>query len=213
LATALRFVYVCTDSKEIAMVVQDLGGQVIMTQSSHRNGTERIAEAAEILHWQGQISDTDFIVDVQGDEPLLDPEHIDEVVAEHERHADWDILVPTQKIYNAETPHVVKVIHDVNHRVMAMSRSVIPMSFRADAGFYLRHLDLISFRYTALRRFSELSPTRLETTEGVELLRALENGIVIGTKILPGQTYSVNVSEDYERAKRDITKDSVRHRY
>jgi 3-deoxy-manno-octulosonate cytidylyltransferase (CMP-KDO synthetase) len=186
---------------------------VIMTSPTHKNGTERVAEAAAILREQGQIGDTDFIVDVQGDEPLLDPAHIDAVVAEHGRHEDWDILVPTQRMDDAETPHIVKVIHDVNYRIMAMSRCPIPLSFRKDPEFHLRHLDSISFRPAALRHFAELAPSRLEAVEGIELMRALENGMVLGTVVLEGENYSVNVSEDYERAQRDILNDDVRCRY
>jgi 3-deoxy-manno-octulosonate cytidylyltransferase (CMP-KDO synthetase) len=87
------------------------------------------------------------------------------------------------------------------------------MSFRVDSACHLRHLDSISFRPAALRRFSKLTPSRLEKVEGIELMRALEHGMVLGTVVLEGDSYSVNVREDYERAQRDILTDPVRRQY
>ena len=91
LAEVLDEVYVCTDSDKIAQAVEQHGGKFIMTSSEHVNGTERIAEAARDMK-------ANYIVDIQGDEPLIDPFHIDTVVREHSKHPDWDILIPSLPI-------------------------------------------------------------------------------------------------------------------
>ena len=206
LAKSLSDVYVCTDSDEIAKAVLDHGGKVIMTSSKHTNGTDRIAEAAQQLQ-------ADYFVDIQGDEPLINPDHIDEVVAEHVLNPEWDILLPSLPISHPESLHVVKVVHDVSMRVMFLSRSVIPQPFRHRPAYYLKHLSIISFLPEALRRFSTLPLGELEVIEGIELLRALEHGMVIGTTLLDGNSFSVDVEEDYARAKIQMLDDEIFKRY
>jgi 3-deoxy-manno-octulosonate cytidylyltransferase (CMP-KDO synthetase) len=206
LAKSLDEVFVCTDSEEIASVVRSHGGKAIMTRPEHTNGTERIAEAAQSL-------EADFFVDVQGDEPLADPKHIDQVVAEHTRRPEWDILLPSMPITHPENPHVVKIVHDCNYRVMFVSRSVIPQPFRSRPSYFLKHLSIISFKPDALQKFSSLAPSPLELSESIELLRALENGMVIGTILLEGDSFSVDVKEDYARAKELMMTDEIRKLY
>lgn len=208
LAKSLSDVYVCTDSEQIAEAVVKHGGKVIMTRSDHLNGTERIAEAANSLD-----TDAEFIVDIQGDEPLINPDHVDAVVREHVQNPSWDILVPSLPITHPESPHIVKIVHDDNRRIVFMSRSVIPQPFRHRPDYYLKHLSIISFRPAALQRFAELSPSSMEITEGVELLRAIERGMVLGTTLLDGNSFSVDVAEDYVNAKIAMSGDRVRKLY
>jgi len=206
MAKSLVDVYVCTDSDEIEQVVLDHGGKIIRTRSDHMNGTERIAEAAKEL-------EADYFVDIQGDEPLILPDHIDAVVEEHIRRPEWDILLPSLPIDHSESLHVVKVVHDLSMRVLFLSRSVIPQPFRHRPDYYLKHLSIISFRPDALQRFASLPPGNLEAIEGVELLRAIENNLVIGTILLNGSSLSVDVEEDYIRVKGLMLKDEIRKRY
>ncbi len=206
LAKLLAEVYVCTDSDEIAKAVLDNGGKVLMTRPDHVNGTERIAEAAQQL-------DADYFVDIQGDEPLINPDHIDAVVEEHVRHPEWEILLPSLPISHPESLHVVKVVHDSSMRVIFLSRSVIPQPFRHRPAYYLKHLSIISFRPAALQRFASLPPGELEIIEGIELLRAIENGLIVGTTLLDGNSFSVDVEEDYVRVKVQMLQDEIRKRY
>ncbi len=206
LAKSLAEVYVCTDSDEIAKAVLDNGGKVLMTRPDHANGTERIAEAAQQL-------DADYFVDIQGDEPLINPDHIDAVVAEHVRHPEWEILLPSLPISHPESLHVVKVVHDSSMRVIFLSRSVIPQPFRHRPAYYLKHLSIISFRPAALQRFASLPLGELEVIEGIELLRAIENGMIVGTTLLDGNSFSVDVEEDYVRVKVQMLQDEIRKRY
>jgi len=206
LAASLDEVYVCTDSDAIAAVVREHGGQAIMTSPRHLNGTERIAEAMQGLA-------ADYVVDIQGDEPLVDPDQIDAVVKEHRKHPDWEILVPTLPISQPETPHIVKIVHDTKMRIVFMSRSVIPNPYRQRPEYYLKHLSIISFTPAALMRFAALPPGMLEMAESVELLRAIENGMTLGTMLLDGNSFSVDVAEDYTRVKTQMAQDPVRKRY
>jgi 3-deoxy-manno-octulosonate cytidylyltransferase (CMP-KDO synthetase) len=206
LAKSLEEVYVCTDAEEIASVVRSHGGKAIITHSEHTNGTERIAEAAKSLK-------ADLFVNVQGDEPLADPEHIDAVVAEHAKRPEWDIIVPSLPISHPENTHIVKIVHDVNYRIICMSRSVIPQPFSHRPSFFLKHLSVISFRPEALQKFASLKPSPLQVCENIELLRALENDIVIGTILLEGDSISVDIREDYARAKILMMTDEIRKLY
>jgi len=206
LAKSLNEIYVCTDSPAIAKVVEEHGGKVLMTGSHHVNGAERIAEAMKGLT-------ADYFIDIQGDEPLIDPEHIDAVAFEHQKHPEWDILVPSLPISQPESPHLVKIVHDVNKRIMFMSRAVIPQAFRHRPPFYLKHLSIVSFTSHALAQFSTLPPAPLETFESIELLRALENGMAIGTMLLNGASFSVDVQDDYARVLVQMAHDSIRKRY
>ena len=206
LAKSLMDVYVCTDSDEISDAVRSHGGKVIMTGESHQNGTERIAEAAQGL-------DADIFVDIQGDEPLVNPDHIDAVIAEHARHSEWDILVPSLPITHPENQHIVKIVHDKNLRIVFMSRSVIPNPFRFRPSFFLKHLSVISFKPEALKKFSLLKPGNLEMAESIELLRAIENDMTVGTILLEGDSFSIDIKEDYTRAKELMKTDTIRNLY
>ena len=110
-------------------------------------------------------------------------------------------------------PHVVKIVHDCNYRVMFVSRSVIPQPFRSRPSYFLKHLSIISFKPDALQKFSSLAPSPLELSESIELLRALENGMVIGTILLEGDSFSVDVKEYYARAKELMMTDEIRKLY
>ena len=206
LAESLDEVYVCTDSEKIAEVVKKHGGKHIMTRVDCRNGTERIAEAAENLK-------ADFFVDIQGDEPLIDPSHINDVVAEHKNHPEWDIILPALPIDKPETQHICKVIHDVNFRILYLSRAVIPQPFKHRPDYYLKHLSIISFKPDALRHYSTLQPSNLELAESIELLRAIENGMTVGTIHLTGDSFSVDIKQDFDKAIEHMAVDEIRKKY
>ena len=206
LAKSLDEVYVCTDSEKIANEVKKYGGKYIMTRMDHHNGTERIAEAAENLK-------ADLFIDIQGDEPLLNPGHVDSVVAEHQKHPEWDIILPSLPIDKPETQHICKVIHDVNFRILYLSRAVIPQPFKQRTEYYLKHLSIISFKSEALRHYSTLQPSNLELAESIELLRAIENGMTVGTIHLSGDSFSVDIKEDFDKAVAHMAVDEIRKKY
>jgi len=202
LSKQLDEVYVCTDSKLIADSVEKHGGAVIYTSPSHINGTERIAEAASSLTG-------DLFVDVQGDEPLIDPSHIDAVVNYHKKNLQFEIILPTIPLLDFNNPHIVKVVKGMNSQVVYLSRALVPFN----SNEYLKHLSIISFTPEGLWKFATLPASHNEIIERVELLRAIDYGMTIGTFNLTGDCFSVDVWEDYTRAKIAMSTDQIKLKY
>lgn len=212
MASSLDKVYVCTDSQLIAQTVLDNGGEVIMTSDQHINGTTRIAEA--MRKFEAEYTLYNLCVDIQGDEPLTNPEHIDQVVAAHVANPQWHIVLPTLELpaHRAYNSNIVKVVKSHTNKVLYLSRSNVPCQFRGQVPIQ-KHLSIISFTPGALIKYSECEPSPLEKTEGVELLRALENDLTIGTLELDGDTFSVDTSEDYAAVIHRVRNDPLTARY
>lgn len=192
---------ICTDSKKIIQTAKKYKSKAIMTSPYHKNGTERIAEA-----YLKEKNKYDLIVDIQGDEPLISPYHIDEVIKFHIKNFDADIVLPTLKINFPDNPNLIKVVTNKKNDVMYLSRNKIPFEAKNKA-FFLKHLSIISFKPSALLKFAKSNQTSLEKIEDIELLRALEIGLKIKTVKLKGDSFSVDVKEDYKRAKDRMNKD------
>jgi 3-deoxy-manno-octulosonate cytidylyltransferase (CMP-KDO synthetase) len=203
-------VLVATDDPRIAAAVRGFGGEVVMTSPSHATGTDRIAEAL------GGI-DAEIVVNVQGDEPLLDPSGIDEVASallSDPELAMSTLAVPLVDPDEMLSPAVVKVVVDATGDALYFSRSPIPYvrleggnGTRAAAeacrrGLVRRHVGLYGYRRHALLALSSLPPAPLEEAEGLEQLRALHHGIrikVVDSLSLVGP--SVDTQEDWERVR------------
>ena len=196
LSRKLHDVIVCCDDQKIFKVVKNYGGKAILTSKRHLNGTERIAEAYKILKKR-----YDLIIDIQGDEPLINPFQIDQVIKFHIKNSKADIILPSLKIKSTNNENIVKVIKDKKKNVLYLSRSTIPYGFRKKNLYTQKHLSIISFKPNALFQFAKSKPTKLEKIEGIELLRALEIGLKIKSPELDGDSFSIDVKEDYLRAK------------
>lgn len=203
LATGVDRVVVCTDSPEILMVCEKFGVDVCMTKSTHRNGTERIAEAADVMGLQ----DDDIIIDVQGDEAFVLPEYIQEV-ADFTRNTDYECVVPHQMIDEYGNLNRVKMVSH-GDRVIYFSRSDIPCYFGDIRQPMKKHLSIIGFRLSGLKKFVASEPTPLENIERVELMRLIELGVAIGTFRQDGVSLSVDTQEDYTLACRMMERDKV----
>lgn len=189
-------VYVCTDSVEIADVIRRHDGKVVMTSSNHMNGTTRIAEAKSSLpHY-------DFYIDVQGDEPFINPEHISAVIGCYES-SEADIILPLLP-FTESSPSNVKVVKDLCGRVLYMSRAEIPFQYGAKSLFN-KHLSIIGFNPDALDSYANFPASPLELIEGIELLRALEHGMHIQTIELSGDSFSIDTAQDYNRAQKRVS--------
>jgi 3-deoxy-manno-octulosonate cytidylyltransferase (CMP-KDO synthetase) len=203
LSKILDRVVVCTDSYKICGLCIEHEIEVVLTKSIHTNGTERIAEAASILNLDRDA----IIVDIQGDEPLLKPYMIENVVNYFINNKDFDIVVPFIEIFEKESHSRVKLVTSGNN-VIYMSRRNLPYPFLKNS-VYKKHLSIIAFRMDALLKFASSKPTPLEEIEGIELLRALEIGLKVGTFEEYGETLSVDTQEDYERVQRLMTRDEI----
>lgn len=202
LSKLLDDVVICCDDQKILNIAKKYKAKAIMTSSNHKNGTERICEGYQKLN-----IDCDFILDIQGDEPLISPLHIDEVIRFHHKNDDCDIILPTLKIKSLTNQNIIKVITNLKNEVIYLSRAQLPFEFKAKNSFLKKHLSIISFKPDSLKKFSLNKKTPLEKIEDIELLRALELGMKIKTINLKGDSFSVDVMQDYLRAKKQILKD------
>ena len=198
-ARRLDAVVVATDDVRIFDAVKGFGGSAVMTGSDHLSGTDRVAEAAAGY-------DAAIIVNIQGDEPLLDPAMIDECVGAVTSTPDVELSTAMKRIDEAafEDPGVVKVVCDTRGRALYFSRSLIPYPrSRTDEFAVFEHIGLYAYTRDCLMKLSRLMPTPLEKIEGLEQLRALENGIpiqVVETRCT-GPLVSVDTEEDLERVR------------
>ena len=193
---------ICCDDKKILKIATKYNAKAILTSKKHKNGTERIYEGYCKIKKK-----YDFIVDIQGDEPLLDPKHIDKVIEFHKKNRSTGIILPSLKKNNINSKNIVKVVATDDGSVLYLSRSSAPFYFRKKEKTLLKHLSIISFKPEALKKFFFSKQTKLEKIEGVELLRALELGIQIKTLILKGDSFSVDIKQDYKKAKNFMKRD------
>lgn len=194
--------YICCDDMKIFKTVKKYKAKAIMTSKHHKNGTERINEAYKKLNVR-----YDLVVDIQGDEPLISPFHIDQVVQYHTKNIQSDIVLPNLKIKVKNNTNIVKVVKDIKNNVLYLSRGNIPFEFKNRVDWFNKHLSIVSLKPEALEKFSLSKKTPLEKAEDIELLRALEIGLKIKTLSLRGDSFSVDVPEDFEKASEVMTKD------
>ncbi|MWV55154.1 3-deoxy-manno-octulosonate cytidylyltransferase [Chlorobium phaeovibrioides] len=197
LAKYLDRVLICTDSEKILQASIKYGIEACVTSSDCKNGTERIIHAKRLM----QIPDNDIIIDIQGDEPLVSPDTIDDVVNTSTNVlGEFDIVLPHQLDALENKKNVVKVVSSGN-RVIYLTRSDAPYPFVEDR-LLKKHLSVIGFTGASLEKFACIEQGELEKTEGVELLRALEGGMSIFTFPQQVHSFSVDIQEDFERAER-----------
>jgi 3-deoxy-manno-octulosonate cytidylyltransferase (CMP-KDO synthetase) len=204
LARGINEVIVATDDPRIADAVAAFGGVVRMTRASHRTGTDRIAEVAQGLS-------CDIVVNPQGDEPLLDPRMIEDVVrplVDDPAVSMTTLRRPITDPAEYVNPHVVKVAVDGSGDALYFSRAPIPAAGAPGAGSGLppcqAHVGLYAFRRDFLLRFAALPQTPLERIESLEQLRALEHGYRIRTVATDYATVGVDTPEDLERAREHL---------
>jgi 3-deoxy-manno-octulosonate cytidylyltransferase (CMP-KDO synthetase) len=199
-ASSVARVIVATDDLRIARRVAEFGGHVRLTRPTHLSGTDRIAEVAETL-------DCDIIVNVQGDEPLIDPRSIDQAVAP----LIADPALPMTTLYRRITqsaelddPNVVKVVLDRAGFALYFSRAPIPHMCNPRGGWppLYRHIGLYAYRRSTLLVLANLEPTPLERAESLEQLRALEHGIRIKAVETAYDSISVDTPGDLEEVRR-----------
>jgi 3-deoxy-manno-octulosonate cytidylyltransferase (CMP-KDO synthetase) len=198
----LEEVIVATDDERIKKTVEDFGGRALMTGSHHTCGTERLAEAAEIL----RLAEDDIVVNIQADQPLLAPPVIEELVRPLLLKADLPmatVAVPIQNEEEIADPNRVKVVLNREGQALYFSRSPIPFHrVPGPSPTYLRHIGLYAYRRGFLDLFVRLSPGELEQAEKLEQLRALEHGYPIAVSITKYDCPEVDTPEDLERIQR-----------
>ncbi|HET8890035.1 MAG TPA: 3-deoxy-manno-octulosonate cytidylyltransferase [Candidatus Angelobacter sp.] len=192
----LRDVIIATDSEEVLQVAQLHGWKAQMTSDRHRSGTDRVYEVAQRIA-------ADVYVNIQGDEPLARPEHLDALL---QPMHDPKVMVSTIKTpcppQDIDNPNAVKVVTDLNGRALYFSRSTIPFDRDRTGGVgYFKHLGFYAYRRAALDRFCNLPESKLEAAERLEQLRFLDNGIDIYVAETPFNTVGVDTEEDLRRVE------------
>ena len=203
-ATFVDEVFVATDDERIESAVKRFHGKVIMTQSSHQSGTDRIAEVARNLT-------SDILINVQGDEPFISPKLIDQVASSliNDRQVKLSTAaIAFKKIEDFWSPNMVKVICDQERNAIYFSRTTLPfidpkkVTLKDLERLGIRkHIGIYGYRRELLLQFSEWKPTPLEIEERLEQLRVLEHGVKIRVVETQHETYAIDTPQDLDKLK------------
>lgn len=214
LETNIDSIIVATDDERIYNTVVAFGGRAIITDKSHESGTDRLAEVAEKM----QFSEDDIVVNLQGDEPLINPEYITTVVEQLKTY-DWadisTLMCPIDTARDLFNPNMVKVVAASDSSALYFSRAPIPWqrgkfddvdnlaSMNIEKDSYFRHIGLYAYRVTTLKLLSNSAMSTLESIEALEQLRALQIGRKISVaKVIDASPHGVDTLDDYERIKK-----------
>lgn len=205
-------VYVASCDQEIINYIESIGGKAIMTSDKHARATERTAEA--LINIEALLLDKkfDIIVMIQGDEPLVDPEMINEIIKPLLKGDKMvsNLMVALTKVDEINNPNNVKVVMDLNGNALYMSREAIPSveKYQGQIDYY-RQLGLIAFTRDALLKFISLKSTPLEIIESVDMNRFLEHGIPIHMEETKYEVDAVDTPEDLIRVEEKMKKDKL----
>lgn len=203
----LDAVVVATDDVRIADEVMGFGGRYVMTDPNHRSGTDRCCEALDILGNQ-----YDAVVNIQGDEPFVDPRQID-LLVDLISQEDVQLASLARRMDDEEelfSPNTVKVVMDKEGRAMYFSRSPIPFMRNVDKeqwlelGDFYQHVGIYAYKADALRNIAAMQPTALELSESLEQLRWLENGMEIRMAVTDSVNVSIDTPADLAKAEQLI---------
>jgi len=193
-------VLVATEDQRIMNAVKAFGGEAVLTRSDHPSGTDRLAEACRILG----LAAEDIVVNIQGDEPLVEPAMIQRLVQALKDFPDCPVATlafPTEDEKEYLNPNVVKVVVGETGKALYFSRAPIPC--HRDAGStpvsFLKHLGFYAYRHAFLQTFTTLPPGKLEQMEKLEQLRVIEQGYAIQVALSPKDTVGVDTPEDLQQ--------------
>lgn len=195
--SCLDEIYVATDDQRIVDRVIAFDGNVLLTSPSHPSGTDRCGEASIKLH----LDDNDIIVNIQGDEPFIQKEQIDALVALFDQ-PDVEIATlvkPFDNPLDAQNPNKVKVVFSNQHKALYFSRSPIPYPRDSEEITYYKHLGIYAYRYQTLKKLITLPISSLEKVEKLEQLRWLENNFSIFVAITDHESIAIDTPEDMHK--------------
>ncbi|GAQ94303.1 3-deoxy-manno-octulosonate cytidylyltransferase [Thermodesulfovibrio aggregans] len=207
-------VFIATDDERVFQCVNNFGGKALMTSKNHPSGTDRIAEAVDILIKYGyNLKNDSIVINLQGDEPLIKPQMIDQLVSLMKDNIDSNQFIGTlvKKIDNESeftNPNIVKVVFDSNKYALYFSRCPIPfdrekyLKGSSTNHFMYKHIGIYGYTVETLKKFVSLPQSRLEKIEALEQLRALENGIKIKIAITEYDSFGIDTPEDLEVAEK-----------
>ena len=208
LSKKLKEVFICCDSKEVYNIANKFGANVIITSKKHKCGSDRISEAFKKVK-----GNYDQIINIQGDEPLIDPKNIDKVINFHRKNLEYDIVLPNLITKFTKDPHVVRLIFNKKKEVIYITRSEAPNQFIKKTGKIFKHLSIVSFKPSALKKYSSSKQSGLELIEDIELLRAIDIGLKIKTFSSKGNSFSIDIPKNLISARKIIQKDKYYKKY
>lgn len=196
-------IIVATDDERIFNAVKKFGGEVEMTSTDHKCGSDRIREVVE------RHPEISFIVNLQGDEPLIEPSSIDDVARNVQEDDKADISTLIRELHSEEeinNPNLVKCVVDNTGFALYFSRSKIPFERNTHEGAFYGHLGIYGYKRDALLKMTSLKQTPLEKTESLEQLRALENGMKIKTSVVNFIPVGIDTKDDLEKFREIVSK-------
>lgn len=199
-------VVVATDDMRIYEEVLKFGGEAVMTREDHPNGTSRIAEVCD--HIEGY----DVIINIQGDEPLIEKEMINSLINAFKEEPVFvmgTLKHRLNKMEDIENPNVVKVVTDRNDYAIYFSRSVIPYPRNLNMKNYYKHVGIYGYMREFVKVYSEMESTPLEVSESLEQLRVLENGYKIKVLETPYSITGVDTYEDLEKVREIVRREKI----
>lgn len=206
LANRLDAVYLATDSEKIKKVAESYGIKVVMTGSHHQTGSDRIAEACQSIN-------CDIVVNIQGDEPLVNPEHIDMIVKPLLENPAIKIAVGVTPYTKKRSFSDIKAVLDIDGNIMYCSRNDLPSDARKSVKEMLKMCFVVPFKKEFLLQFASWEPTPLETIEFNEYLRVLEHGVKIRAVRIEDAKISVDTPEDLEEVRKLMKLDTIKFNY
>lgn len=192
----LQDVIIACDDRRVLEKVRDFGGKAVLTSKDHPTGTDRLTEVVNDI-------DVRLVINIQGDEPFIDPMMIDDLITlmnTDSRQVMGTVVKKSNSREEFRNPDVVKAVVDKDRNVLYFSRSAIP-TFLKEGGFFYKHIGVYAFTKDFLFTFKALPPSRLEKSERLEQLRALENGYRIAAIETTIDTIGIDTAEDLRRAR------------
>ncbi len=195
-------VIIATDDPKIYDRAKSFGAQVEMTSPNHKCGSDRIAEAAK------NHSEISYIINLQGDEPLINTSCIEEVIKliKEDEIADISTLLAEIKDEDLQDPNMVKCVKDINGYAMYFSRSKIPYERTIGLSKFYKHIGIYGYKREALFKLTELPQPEIELAESLEQLRALYNGMKIKTSVVEYDSIGIDTIEDFNKFKKQMEK-------
>ena len=206
LSSSLNEVYLVTDNLKIKEVGERYDLNVIMTKSDHKTGSDRIAEAADHV-------EADIIVNIQGDEPLVEPDHIDKIVQPLIDSQDLQVSCGVTSFTKRNSYSDIKAVLDLEGNILYCSRTDIPSDSRSEVHYLNRMCFIIPFRKSFLKQYTSWGPTPLEQIEYNEYLRILEHGVKMKAVIIEDAKISVDTIDDLNEVREMMKHDVIRKRY
>src|SRR5437016_1833246 len=203
-ARRLNSVIIATDDMRIAEAAFNWGAEVALTSPRHQSGTDRAAEVAQ------KAKEFPYVINIQGDEPLVDPRLIDKLVAKLRSDRKIDIVTaahPFESAIAASSSHQVKIVVDLSGHALYFSRAVVPFPRnQSEHPRFLRHQGIYGFRRPSLLRFVKWKPSPLERAESLEQLRALENGVTVHVLVTKHGSPGVDTPQDAKALEQKLAR-------